>query len=65
MSQFSFWAQRLENKHLFKSESRNPWRILTKKSKNKNHVTAIVESGKFLSNLGFFINYTDVYMGWI
>ena len=46
LSQFGIWAQRLENKHLLKSETRNPWRVLRKKSKTKNHVTAIVESAK-------------------
>ena len=48
LSQFGIWAQILRNKHLLKSEIRNPWRVLGKKSENKNHVTAIVESAKFL-----------------
>ena len=47
-SQFGIYAKRLGKNQPVKSEIRNPWGVLGKKSKNKKHVTVLVDSANFL-----------------
>ena len=52
----SVWSlcSKVRENELLKSEIRNPWRVLGKKSKNENHVTVLVKPANFfVSNLGF------------
>ena len=61
LSQFCICTQKLGKYELLKSEIRNIWRVLGRKSKNENDVTVLVESANFFLPNRFLINYAGIY----